>query len=96
MAESKEITTFEELRKLRLADDGYIVIKDTARDPIVHKINSTCISTDNFNVKVILNERRTGSYFWVDSVATAGREFGAKRCKVCKPETHYIDPSALK
>ena len=91
---TKEITTFEVLRRLRLADEGYIVIKDTTRDPIVHRINAPrCISTDSFNVKVILNERKQGSYFWVDSVATAGREFGAKRCKVCKPETRLVDPS---
>lgn len=93
---TQEITTFEELRRLRLADDGYIVIKDSARAPIVHKINAPrCISIDSFNVKVTLNERKQGSYFWVDSVAIAGREFGAKRCKVCKPETHLVDPSSF-
>ncbi|MDE1854066.1 MAG: hypothetical protein KGI38_10045 [Thaumarchaeota archaeon] len=95
MGETSEITTFEELRKLRLADEGYIVIEDTAREPIVHKINAKCISADNFNVKVTLNARRTGKYFWVDSVATAGREFAARRCKVCRPETLLVDPSTF-
>jgi hypothetical protein len=91
----KEIKNFEELRKLRLADEGYIVIKDTARHAIIHKVNAKCITADNFNVKVTLNGRKTGSYFWVDSIATAAHEFGAKRCKVCKPEVSLVLPSTF-
>ncbi len=92
---TKEVTTFEELRGLRLADEGYIVISEASRETLVHKINAKCISMDRFNANVTLKEKKTGSYFWVDSVATAGREFGAKRCKVCKPETHLVDPSTF-
>jgi hypothetical protein len=95
MAQHKEVPNFEELRKLRLADEGYFVITDSARHAIVHKVNAKCITADNFNEKVSLNEGKQGGYFWVDSIATAAREFGAKRCKVCKPELHLVDPSTF-
>ena len=96
MAQTKEIDDFEELRRLRLADEGYIVITGKARHAIVHKINAKCITGDNFNVKVRINDRKQGSYFWVDSIATAAHEFpGAKRCKVCKPEFHLVLPSTF-
>ena len=93
MAEPKEITSFDELRKFRLADDGYFVITDSAREPIIHKVNSKCIKTDSFNDKVTLKDRKQGSYFWVDSIATAAHSFGAKRCKVCKPELSLVSRS---
>ena len=93
MAEPKEITNFEELRKFRLADEGYFVNTDSARNAIIHKVNSKCIKIDSFNLKVAINGRKQGSYFWVDSIATASREFKAKRCKVCKPELTLIHPS---
>ena len=90
--EPKEILDFDELRKLRLADEGYVVI--TGSHSVIHKVNAKCITGENFNVKVRINERRQGSYFWVDSVATAAHEFeGARRCKVCKPELLLVDPS---
>jgi hypothetical protein len=95
MAETREIQTFEELRKLRLADEGYFVITDTARHAIIHKVNATCITADRFNVKVSINGRKQGSYYWVDSIATAAHEFGAKRCKVCKPELTLVLPSTF-
>ena len=95
MGETKEITTFEELRKVRLADEGYIVITDSAREPIIHKVNAKCIVTDSFNVKVTLNERKQGSYFWADSVATAAKSYGAKRCRVCRPELNLVHPSSF-
>jgi hypothetical protein len=93
MAEVKEIQSFEDLRKLRLADEGYIVITDSTRDALIHRINSKCIKTDSFNLKVSLNDRKQGSYFWVDSIATAAHEFGARRCKACKPELNLVHPS---
>jgi hypothetical protein len=95
MGQSKEISNFEELRKFRLADEGYIVITDAARHAIVHKVNAKCITAENFNVKVSLGERNHGGYFWVDSIATAAHEFGAKRCKICKPELFLVDPSTF-
>ena len=95
MTEAKEILDFEELRKLRLADEGYIVITDATRPAIIHKINSKCIKTDSFNLKVTLKDRKEGSYFWVDSIATASRELGAQRCKVCKPDLTLVHPSTF-
>lgn len=95
MAVTKEISSFEELRKLRLADDGYFVITDTARPAIVHRVNAKCINVDSFNVKVGLNKGKQGSYFWVDSLATAAHVYGAKRCKVCKPELFLVPPSTF-
>lgn len=96
MAEPKEILSFDELRKFRLADEGYFVITDTTRHAIIHRVNSKCIKADSFNLKVTINERKQGSYFWVDSVATAAREFKAQRCKVCKPELKLVLPSTFK
>jgi hypothetical protein len=90
---AKEIQNFDELRRLRLADEGYFVITDTARPAIIHKVNAKCINADNFNIKVSINRRKQGSYFWVDSIAAAAREFGARRCKVCRPELTLDLPS---
>ncbi len=95
MAETKEISDFGELRNLRLADEGYFVITDTVRPALVHRVNAKCITADSFNLKVVINGRKQGSYFWVDSVATASHEFAAKRCKVCKPELFLVPPSTF-
>lgn len=95
MAGAREIQSFDELRTIRLADEGYIVITDTTRPAIIHRVNAKCITADKFNDKVTIKARKQGSYYWADSVATAAREFGAKRCKVCKPELHLVLPSTL-
>jgi len=93
MGASKEIANFDELRRLRLADDGYFVITDATRPAIVHRVNSRCINIDSFNDKVTLNKGKQGKYYWVDSLATAAREHGARRCKVCKPELFLVPPT---
>ncbi|HUI23213.1 MAG TPA: hypothetical protein VLY82_02340 [Nitrososphaerales archaeon] len=95
MAEPKEILTFDELRRFRLADEGYFVITDSTREAIIHKVNSNCIKADSFNLKVTINDRKQGSYFWVDSIATAAHAFGAKRCKVCKPDLNLVHPTTF-
>ncbi len=95
MDETKEILSFDELRKLRLADEGYFVITDNVRPAIVHRVNAKCIKADSFNLKVVINRRKQGSYFWVDSLATAARVYGAKRCKVCKPPLLLVPDSAF-
>ena len=96
MSESKEIASLEELGKLRLEDEGYIVITDSAHRAAIHKLNSDCVNSTNFRLKVNINERKQGSYFWVDSVATAAHAFpGARRCKKCKPEVLLVDPSTF-
>ena len=95
MTEPREILSFEELRKLRLADEGYFVITDSTRPAIIHKVNSKCVKADSFNLKVTIKDRKAGSYYWVDSIATAAHAFGAKRCKVCKPELNLVHPSTF-
>ena len=95
MAEPVEMRSFGDLRRFRLADEGYFVITDSTGHAIIHRVNSKCIKTDSFNLKVTINGRKQGGYFWVDSVATAARKFGASRCKVCKPELHLVPPSSL-
>jgi hypothetical protein len=95
MVETKEISNFEDLRKLRLADEGYFVITDTARSALVHRVNAKCITADSFNLKVVINKSKQGSYFWVDSLATAAHKYGAKSCKVCKPELFLVPPSTF-
>ncbi len=95
MAEPKEILSFDELRQVRLADEGFFVITDSARDAIIHRVNSKCIKAESFNLKVTIKGRKEGSYFWVDSIATAAHAFGARRCKVCKPELNLVHPSTF-
>ena len=93
--EKKEIASLDELSKLRLADEGYVVITSGSQ-ATVHKVNAECVSSTNFRLKVLINERKQGSYFWVPSVAEAARQLpGAKRCKVCKPEVLLVDPSTF-
>jgi hypothetical protein len=81
----RELATFEEFRRARLDDVGYVVTTDAARPPIVHRLNGRCISADGFKVKVVLDGRGTGKYYWVDSFSSAAQEFGASACKLCKP-----------
>lgn len=96
VSEAREILDLDELRKLRLADEGYVVITGGARNATIHRVNATCITTENFRLKVKINERKQGGYFWVDSIATAAHVFeGARRCKVCKPEVQLVDPSTF-
>jgi hypothetical protein len=95
LSERAGIPDLDELRRLRLADEGYIVITGGSQ-ATVHKVNAECVSTTNFRLKVVINERKQGGYFWVDSVATAAHQFpGAKRCKVCKPDVLLVDPSTF-
>ena len=93
--ETKEITSFEDLRRIRLSDEGYIVITDATRPTLVHKLNARCINIDSFNAKVSLNQGKQGKYYWVDTVATAAHKYGAKRCKTCKPELHLVLPETF-
>ncbi len=95
MGDKREVSDFDELRRLRLSDEGYFVITDGAGHAAVHKVNAKCITSENFNAKVRLSERKAGGYFWVDSIATAAKEFGAKRCRICKPELHRVDSSTF-
>ncbi|MDG7007634.1 MAG: hypothetical protein JRN06_05265 [Nitrososphaerota archaeon] len=95
MAKPVEIRSFDDLRRFRLADEGYFVVTDSIGHAIIHKVNSKCIKTDSFNLKVTLDHRKLGSYFWVDSIATAAQKFGASRCKMCRPELHLVPPSSF-
>jgi hypothetical protein len=82
----RDLGTFEDFRKARLDDVGFIVVTDDARhSSVAHKLNGRCITADNFKVRVMLDEKGTGKYYWVDSLATAGTELHASVCKVCKP-----------
>jgi hypothetical protein len=82
---TRELATFDDFRKARLDDAGFVVITDSARPPIVHKLNGRCITADNFKVKVMLDGMVTGKYYWADSLSSAATELGASLCKVCKP-----------
>lgn len=59
----KEISNFEELRKLRLADEGYFLITDSADHATVHKVDAKCIDVDNFITKVTIDGRWQGEPF---------------------------------
>ena len=95
MGQSKEIENFADLCKVRLKDEGFVVITGANKSAIIHKVNAKCITTDKFNNNVSINDHKQRSYFWVDSVAMGAREFGAKRCKICKPELHLVLPSTF-
>jgi hypothetical protein len=82
---TRELKDFEEFRKARLDDAGFIVITDSTRPAIVHKLNGSCVSPENFKVKVVLGGKQNGAYYWADSVSSAALELGAAPCKVCKP-----------
>jgi hypothetical protein len=88
----RELVTFEEFRKARLDDTGFIVITDGTRSPVVHRLNGRCISADNFRNKVMLDEKANGKYWLVDSVSSGIKELGASVCKICKPLTPEKEP----
>jgi hypothetical protein len=81
----RELATFEDFRKARLEDTGFIVIADTSRTPVVHRLNGRCISADNFRVKVMEGEKASGKYYLVDTVSSGITELGASVCRLCKP-----------
>ena len=89
---NKELKTFDDFRKARLDDIGFIVITDSTRHPIIHKLNGSCVSADNFKTKVMLGEKQTGSYYWADTVSSAALELRAAPCKVCKPHRPDKNP----
>jgi hypothetical protein len=91
---NKELKTFDEFRQVRLDDAGFMVITDTARRAIVHKLNGPCVSADKFKARVMLGEKQTGGYYWADTVSSAALELGASPCKVCKP--HRPEKAAWK
>jgi hypothetical protein len=87
----RELATFEEFRKARLDDTGFIVITDGTRSPVVHRLNGRCISADNFRNRV-LDEKASGKYWLVDSVSSGIKELGASVCRICKPLKPEKDP----
>jgi hypothetical protein len=91
---SKELKSFDEFRKARLDDVGFIVITDAARPAVVHKLNGPCVSPENFNIKVMLGGSQTGKYYWADKISSATLELGASPCKICKP--HRPDKNSWK
>lgn len=81
----RELKTFDEFRKARLDDTGFIVIAGSARTAVVHKLNGRCVSADNFKAKMMSDGNVAGRYYWVDSVSSAALELGASSCRICKP-----------
>ncbi|MDG6926361.1 MAG: hypothetical protein JRN09_07380 [Nitrososphaerota archaeon] len=79
----RELATFEDFRKARLDDVGFIVMVDASRSPVVHRLNGRCISADNFRNKMARGG--AGKYYQVDSVSDGIKELGASVCKLCKP-----------
>lgn len=81
----RELATFDDFRRARLDDTGFIVIADSGRTPVLHRLNGKCISADNFRNKVMLGEGSAGKYYLVDSVSSGITELGASVCRVCRP-----------
>ena len=82
---NRELLSFEDFRRARLNDSGFMVITDSARPPIVHRLNGKCVSAENFRTKVVVEQRASGTYYLVDTVSSGVKELGASVCKVCKP-----------
>ena len=95
VVETEQIASLDVLRRIRLADDGYIVIAEPTGKALVHRVNAKCISPDRFNSNVVLKGGKQGAYYWTDTVSTAFRLYGATRCRVCKPEVQVVHPSGF-
>jgi len=77
-----EITTLKEYRQTVSRADGVIVITGT-KPPKAHSPLCDLLNDDRFNLNVVLNEGRSGRYYWRGSLLEARKEFGAVPCKRC-------------
>jgi hypothetical protein len=77
-----EITTLKEFRQLVSRAEGVIVITGTS-PPRAHWPLCELLTDDRFNLNVVLNEAKSGRYYWRVSLLEARREFGAVPCKRC-------------
>jgi hypothetical protein len=77
-----ELTTMEEFYDAVTRGEGYIVIGDTARpEPIAHPPGCPSVQAEHFKEKVIKNGGRSGSYYWVRTLADARERLGAVSCR---------------
>ena len=78
-----EITTLKEFRRIVSGAEGVIVITGTS-PPRAHWPLCDLITEDRFNLNVVLNEGKSGRYYWRGSLIEARKEFGAVPCKKCR------------
>ena len=67
-----------------VSSNGGLVITDSARPPIFHSSPRDCphVQPAHFATKVLENDERNGSYFWVASLAEAQAEWsGVRLCR---------------
>ncbi len=77
-----EIATLKEFRQVISQAEGVIVITGTS-PPRAHSPLCNLLTDDRFNLNVVLNESRSGRYYWRSSLVDARKELGAVPCKRC-------------
>lgn len=78
-----EIATLREFRRIVSGAEGVIVITGTS-PPRAHWPLCDLLTEDRFNLNVVLNEGKSGRYYWRGSLMEARKEFGAVPCKKCR------------
>lgn len=69
-----EITTLEEFKRIKNGDPNHIiVILDTANENKSHFVGCEYINEDNFQEKVLENNRKNGHYFYYRTLNEAGQ-----------------------
>jgi hypothetical protein len=77
-----EIETLEELDQIISKKEGFIVITDTTGNKI-HSVSCRWVNRNGFELKVIVNRKRNGRYFWSKDYHEAEARFRAKDCRTC-------------
>jgi len=80
--ECVEVNTLEELDQIISRKEGFIVITDTTGNKI-HSISCRWVNRNGFELKVIVNRKRNGRYFWCKDYDGAKARFRAKDCRTC-------------
>ena len=62
----------------------FVVIYDTANGNKLHRTSCSFVKKENYDLKVIINQERTGYYQPLESVANL-EDSSVKPCKMCKP-----------
>lgn len=79
-----EIASIKEFRQVVAQAEGVIVITGTS-PPKAHSPLCSLVTEDRFNQNVLLDEGRSGRYYWRNNLVEARQDFGAVQCKRCRP-----------
>ena len=68
MTEIQEIISLDEFKKIVLKNKGYFLITCHKPSHYVHYPNCRLINENNFKKKIILNKKKSGTYFWLSNL----------------------------